>query len=130
MSCKYDGFYYCLRGYLKRNAGERCRYYEKLKIYLCGKITGDDQYRDKFLDGENELLEAGFYPVNPAARIPPDTAWNDAMRKAVGLMLKCDGVALLSDWRESKGAAIEVNLARKIGIPVRPIHEWEKLKLV
>jgi hypothetical protein len=101
-----------------------------MKLYLCGRITGDDQYRDKFLDGENELYEAGFYPVNPAACIPPDTAWGQAMRKAITLMLQCDGVAVLPDWKNSKGAKIEVNLARKIGIPVKSIQEWEKPKLI
>lgn len=128
MSCKHDGSEYCLRGYLKRNAGEGCRYYEMLKLYLCGKVTGDAHYRDKFLDGENELYEAGFYPVNPAACIPPETGWKEAMRKAVSLMLQCDGVALLPDWKESKGAKVEVTLAKSIGIPVKSISEWEKPK--
>jgi hypothetical protein len=126
MACKHDGQDYCLRGYLKRNAGEHCPYYDQIKLYLCGRITGDDDYRAKFLDAENRLYEAGYHPVNPAARIPPDTGWNLAMKKALGLMLQCDGVALLDDWMDSKGANIEVDLAIKIGVPIKPIREWEK----
>jgi hypothetical protein len=128
MTCKHDGPDYCHRGFLKRNAGERCPYYEKLKLYLCGRVTGDNNYRVKFLRAENELYDAGFYPVNPAACIPAGTEWRQAMREAISLMLWCDGVALLCDWKESKGAKIEVNLARGIGIPVKSIREWESVK--
>jgi hypothetical protein len=45
-------------------------------------------------------------------------------------MLHSDGAALLPDWKKSKGARIEASLARKIGIPVKTIREWEKPKLV
>jgi hypothetical protein len=125
MTCKHDGLYYCRRGFLKRNAGERCPYYEKLKLYLCGQVTGDDDYRVKFMRAENKLYDAGFYPVNPAACIPAGTEWRQAMREAISIMLRCDGVALLSDWKASRGAKIEASLAYSIGIPVKSISEWE-----
>jgi hypothetical protein len=122
MTCKYDGPDYCLRGCLRNKA--KCRYYEQRKLYLCGKITGDTNYRAKFLDAENKLHEAGFYPVNPAACIPSNKDWNHAMRTAIRLMLQCDGVALLPDWKQSKGAKIEERLARELGIEVKAGKEW------
>jgi hypothetical protein len=128
MTCKHDGPVCCPRGYLKNNAVGKCRGYEKLKLYLCGQVTGDNDYRIKFLKAENKLYDAGFYPVSPAACIPASTEWHQAMREAISLMLQCDGVALLSDWKESKGAKIEVNLAHSIGIPVKSIREWESAK--
>jgi hypothetical protein len=93
-----------------------------LKLYLCGKITGDDKYPEKFLEAENKLFEAGFYPVNPA--VISSAGWNDAMRQAIGLMLQCDGVAMLADWKESRGATIEVTLAGDLGIPAKPLSDW------
>jgi hypothetical protein len=126
MGCKHDGLDYCRLGYLKRNAKNRCPYHEQIKLYICGRITGDDRYYDKFLEAENELYEAGFAPINPAACVPPALDWNRAMRKALGLMLQCDGVALLDDWNNSKGAKIEANLAKAVGLPIKSIHEWEK----
>jgi hypothetical protein len=97
---------------------------KKRKLYLCGRITGDDNYRDKFLKAENRLYGAGYHPVNPAALVPPDTDWRSAMRTAISFMLVCDGVALLPDWKESKGAKIEARLARKLGMDVRLHEKW------
>jgi hypothetical protein len=122
MTCKHDGPDYCLRGCLRNKA--KCRYYEKTKLYLCGRITGDDNYRAKFLEAENKLYEAGFYPVNPAACVPANTEWHHAMRMAISLMLRCDGVALLPDWKQSRGAKIEARLARDLGMAVKAAKEW------
>jgi hypothetical protein len=112
-----------LRGKNKNDKG-KCRGYERLKLYVSGLITGDANYQEKFLKAENTLREAGFEPVNPAARVPPDRDWSQAMRVVAGLMLECDGVALLPDWEESRGAKIEARLAREVGIPVKPVGEW------
>ncbi|MDR0710347.1 MAG: DUF4406 domain-containing protein [Spirochaetaceae bacterium] len=97
-----------------------------MKVYICGCITGDDQYRTKFLDAENKLYEAGVHPVNPAVCVTSALDWNRAMRQAIGFMLQCDGVALLDDWINSQGAKIEAALAGDVGIPVKSIHEWVK----
>lgn len=99
-----------------------------MKLYISGKITGDNDYRVKFLRAENKLFDAGHYPVNPAAFVLKGTQWDEAMRTVLKIMLNCDGVALLPDWRESKGAKIEVRLAHELGIPVKPLEEWIKEK--
>jgi hypothetical protein len=124
MTCKHDGADYCLKGYLKRNAGGDCRYYERIKLYLSGPVTFDAGYREKFLRVENQLFDAGFYPVNPAACIPANTEWTDAMKQAIVLMLQCDGLVLLGGWKDSRGANIEVRLAAMLGIPARPVERW------
>jgi hypothetical protein len=72
----------------------------------------------------NKLYDAGYYPVNPASCIPANTDWFQAMREAIALMLRCDGIALLPDWRQSRGAKIEVRLARELGMDVRLLDGW------
>ena len=93
------------------------------KIYISGKITGDDYYQDKFSAAERQLHGAGYTPVNPAV-LPANLTWEQAMRQALCMMLCSDGVAMLPDWVESKGAHIEAELAEAIGMPVKGIEEW------
>ena len=94
------------------------------KIYICGKVTGDLNYKEKFLEEENRLFALGFEPVNPAAFISEKEPWEKAMKKAFRVMLLCAGVSLLPDWKKSKGAKIEARLARELGIDVRECKKW------
>lgn len=41
-----------------------------------------------------------------------------AMIAALLAMLQCDAVYMMRDWRFSKGASIECDLARKLEIPI------------
>ena len=94
------------------------------KIYICGKVTGDPDYREKFKKAETRLYQLGYFPTNPAGLISPKTEWELAMKHAVRAMLLCDGVCLLPDWKRSKGAGIEARLARGLGMDVREIDKW------
>jgi len=96
------------------------------KIYICGKVSGDPDYDKKFLKEENRLYSHGYEPINPAAFISRKAEWSDAMRTAIRTMLLCDGISLLPDWKKSKGAKIEVRLARELGIEVRDNNKWVK----
>ena len=92
-------------------------------IYISGRITGDNNYKRKFHEAERRLAFAGYTVVNPA-RSEFEASWNEGMRRVLRSMLGCHGVALLTDWNESKGAQIEERLAREVGIPVKPLEKW------
>jgi len=76
------------------------------KIYIAGKVTGDPNYYEKFLKEEKRLRSYGYESINPAAAVPSTEDWAKAMRTTVRLMLLCDGVSLLPDWKKSKGAKL------------------------
>jgi hypothetical protein len=71
-------------------------------------------------------VKAGHDAVNPVEHAGADDSWIAAMRKTLALLLVCDGVALLPDWEDSKGAGIEMRLAVDLGLDVRPIDRWLK----
>jgi hypothetical protein len=48
------------------------------------------------------------------------------MKLAIRMMLLCDGVSLLPDWKKSKGAKIEARLALKLGMDVRESKKWKQ----
>jgi len=95
------------------------------KIYICGKVSGDPFYREKFLEEEIRLAALGYKPINPTAIISHKTEWAVAMRIAIRAMLLCDGISLLPDWKKSRGAKIEVRLARVLEIEVRENKKWD-----
>ena len=96
------------------------------KIYICGKVTGDLYYREKFRKEENRLFSLGYYPINPAALVSSRAEWAIAMKTVLRTMLLCDGVSLLPDWKKSRGAKIEARLARELGIDVRKNTGWNE----
>ena len=96
-------------------------------IYISGPMTlVEDFNRPAFQTAEDALREAGF-PVRNPARLhfhgedPEYDAW---LKAALILMLECDGVALLPGWQTSKGACIEVELARKLNMRIANYNDW------
>lgn len=94
-------------------------------LYVVGPVTGRDNLnREAFAEAARALTDAGHFPSLPHRNVPPDAPWADAMRLSIRAMLRCEGVARLPDWRSSKGARIESQLARWIGMPVKDVAEW------
>jgi hypothetical protein len=102
----------------------------KKTIYISGKISGDINYQNKFEDAEALLAKAGYHAINPVKYVLPKDKdnWHDAMKTVLSVMLCCDGIALLPDWADSKGAKIEEGLAYELNIPVKSIEDWIKEK--
>lgn len=99
---------------------------KKEKIYIAGKVTGDPCYKMKFNAGVERLVELGWEReqiVNPAQLVPAELPWPRAMWRCLKLMCGCEWVALLPDWRESRGARIErfvATVLRKWMIYIHP----------
>ncbi len=87
-----------------------------LKVYIIGAVTGlpREAVVAKFDKAAATLKSAGMIPVNPVEFVAEDTNWHDAMRQCIKAMLTCDAVMILDDWMESKGAMLEVAIARNL----------------
>jgi len=91
-----------------------------LRLYISGPMTGMPEHnRPEFNHVAARLRERGYEVVNPA-ELPssPEMTWEDYMREDIRQMMGCQGVATLNGWSESRGARVEVNLARELKIPV------------
>lgn len=90
-----------------------------MKIYIAGKVTGDENYREKFEKAEAALVSIGHEPINPAClRLPKSCSWKDYMALTLSMLDLADAVCLLPDWRESQGACIEIGYAAAKGIDI------------
>lgn len=96
------------------------------KIYLSGKITGKENYQQDF--ARAKALLCPFYEVlNPCDFVFSDaTNYFEIMRFDVARMLECDGVALLDDWQQSRGACIEKDIAEMLQMTVLSVADWLK----
>jgi hypothetical protein len=93
-----------------------------MKIYIAGKISGLDptECYDSFCRVAQLFERMGAEVVNPAELINSgqEYSWADAMRISLKKMLECDMVALMPNWRDSRGACLEYYLAKQFDMPV------------
>ena len=87
-----------------------------MKLYIAGRISNELDYRVKFARACTEVVLLGHTPVNPCELLHDhNKSWEAFMVADLHAMLDCDGVYALRDWRTSKGATIEVQLAMRLG---------------
>jgi len=87
-----------------------------MKLYIAGRIAGERNFEAKFRAACNEVFILGYEPVDPCAiHDGCCSTWEQFMHHDIRAMLDCDGVYALRDWRWSKGATIEVQLALRLG---------------
>jgi len=100
----------------------------KIKIYIAGKVTGENQTTcwNKFKTAEYRLSSLGFDPVNPMEVICDwEMPWDEAMPLCLAALKSCDGILMLPDHTISPGAKLEMAKAEELGIPV--YHNLEDL---
>jgi hypothetical protein len=77
-----------------------------MKLYIAGKITGDDDYLEKFNRAALRMRLDGHIIMSPAC-LPYGFSWDDYMHVCRAMIDVCDGVLFLADWTESRGAREE-----------------------
>lgn len=87
-----------------------------MKLYVAGRISDEKDYVAKFAKACDEVRQMGCIPVNPCdLEHNHGKTWAEFMVSDIKAMLDCDGVYALRDWDRSRGATIEVELARSLG---------------
>ena len=82
-----------------------------MKVYIAGKITGNENYKAEFAEAEEKLRALGHIPLNPAV-LPEGLEKADYMRICLAMLDSADAIAPLLSWTRSDGAVIEIALAR------------------
>ena len=98
-------------------------------IYISGPITNVEGGNHQAFAAATDLLnELGYAAINPHRVFEGiDTSgyeWEDYMRGCIIAMMQANEVVTLDGWELSKGAVIEVDLARKLNIPVNHIIKY------
>lgn len=93
----------------------------KRKYYLSGAVSNDPDFRLKFNYAEHQLKLMGFKVLNPVKGEKDGKGgkgWDYYLRKDIRKLTKCDGIILMDDWFESKGAQLEKKVAEGLGMKI------------
>lgn len=109
-----------------------------MKVYISGPISGltEDEYSTNFGRAEAYLLDKGHEPVNPLkvlACVTEDCQrtdgepggqskddgsylhdWRCYMKHDIISMMDCESILMIPGWCESRGALIELEIARNL----------------
>lgn len=85
-----------------------------MKIYIAGKITGDQGCQAKFQRAAVGLRMCGNIVLNPA-ELPEGMEAADYMRICMAMIDVADAVVFLPDAAESEGARLEMTYCEYIG---------------
>lgn len=69
-----------------------------------------------FMKAEKRLIKNGYKVVNPARLNTHGDSWQNCLRNDLSYIVKyCDSIALLRNWRHSKGGKLEVSVGVQLG---------------
>lgn len=77
-----------------------------MKVYIAGKMTGEEDYQAKFEAAEKEIREAGHIPMHSAG-LPKGFEHEEYIHICKAMIDVCDALYMLPDWTDSKGAHLE-----------------------
>lgn len=98
----------------------------KYDIYLCGPMTGiADWNYPAFIEAEQLLIRAGYSVFNPAKNgLHVDEPWGEHMRVDIKHMMDCTALATLPGVEHSKGAQLEIHIAKALGMRIVSVEFW------
>jgi hypothetical protein len=104
------------------------------KIYIAGPMSGMADFNfPAFFEAERQLESLGYEVINPAhndgatvqealesAGTPdsPNKLWSYYMKRDLPHVMDVDMLCVLPGWQKSKGATLEVTVARALGLPL------------
>ena len=90
------------------------------RVYIAGPMTGYPELNFPAFRAEATALRAvGLEVVNPAEiNVDPSAGWSACMRADIAQLVTCDRIHLLPDWSCSKGASLEHQIGRALGLLV------------
>lgn len=92
-----------------------------MKVYISGKITGLPiaEAKAKFDRCKSELIMDDYEPVSPMD-LPHDhdKSWASYMIECLIALKECEAIHMLPCWKDSPGAMIEHDFAKRMGIQI------------
>jgi hypothetical protein len=102
------------------------------KIYISGPISTHPTGNIELFAAEAiKIRQGGNIAVNPhevCSGVKKNAPWADFMREDIKAMMDCDAILMLPGWGASRGAKVEYDLARAIGMEIYHLIDGKHLK--
>lgn len=97
-------------------------------IYIAGPVTGyEDDNRPAFEEARGRIQELyGLSVAIPHDFVPVGFSWPEAMRICIRRLTTASALVYLPDSQVSRGAKLEMKIARALGIPVYSLEQYLK----
>ena len=89
-----------------------------MRYYISGAITNNPNYKSDFERAEMWLKSQGYEVINPC-KVPYNLSYAEYMKIDLALLELCDGIYMLSNWKQSNGAKTELAVAKALGKKVK-----------
>ena len=86
-------------------------------IYISGRITNNENYKEDFETAVEWLKQNNHYPINPAKlnEMLPNLTYEQYMSIDYKLIELSEAIYMLKGWQNSKGACAELSYAKSLG---------------
>lgn len=105
----------------------------KTRIYVAGPMTGIRRKNYSQFNWAAWLLrQVGYEIINPWELDWADTTrttWEEFLQRDIAALMTCSGIATLANWKKSRGARLEVYIAKALKWPVHPVAYWRNLAI-
>jgi len=90
----------------------------EMRVYIAGPMTGIADYNfPAFNAMADKMRAAGWHVENPADHgLVVGADWADYLRYDIGCLASCEAIMLLPGWTASRGARLEVSIAKELGV--------------
>lgn len=107
------------------------------RAYVAGPMTGlPDHNFPAFNEAADKLRKMGYHVENPADHgVVEGAGWEDYLRADLAKLTTCSHIYLLQGWSNSRGARLEVQVAKALGIHIwygeyaEPVQNTDGLKM-
>lgn len=86
--------------------------------FISGKVTGDDDYIQKFRLYEKECMRKGIVALHPALLPESGFTYEQYMKMCRAMIDSCEAMIMCPDWQESSGAKVEHEYAKGLLMPI------------
>lgn len=98
-------------------------------IYVSGPMSNLPHNNvPAFNKAAKSLRKKGYRVVNPAEldKDEPCRTWEDCLRRDIRQLTRCTDIATLPNWTKSRGANLEILIAKALSFEIHPLAYYLK----